>query len=286
VTIVREGAHWYASILMRVRRAAPAPYPVAADGVTGIDRGVAHAVVTSNGDVLDMPAATPRQIERERRLARAVSRKRRGSSNRRKAVLALRRHRAKLARRRRDRMHKITHGIVKDRAQNHGAVIIEKLRVGAMTASVRGTAEAPGRNVRQKSGLNRRILESGWGEMRRQLDYKLRRAGGRLIEVPARHTSQTCPACGTVDPASRTAQAVFHCTGCGHEAHADVNAAVEIRRRGLLALGLTDEGSLSSVSTTPAGTVGAARGALCAGMATKREEQKIDVSAMPRETAA
>ena len=276
VTISREGVHWYASILMRVRRSAPAPHPIAADGVVAIDRGVAHAVVTSDGTMLDMPAQTPRQIERGRRLARALSRKKRGSNNRRKALLALRAHKAKMVRLRRDRMHKITHAIVKTCTENQGAVVIEKLRVQAMTASAKGSVETPGRNVAAKSGLNRRILESGWGEMRRQLTYKLKRSGGRLIDVSARHTSQTCANCGTVDPASRQTQALFQCTRCGHTAHADVNAAIEIRRRGLQALGLSP----------PAGTVGAARGALCPSMAMKREEQKIDVSAMPQETAA
>lgn len=190
VTISREGAHWYASIVMRVRRPAPPLHRISPEGVVGIDRGVAHAVVTSDGAMLNMPALTPRRIERGRRLARALSRKKRGSANRRKALLALRAHKAKLARRRRARMHEITHGIVKSCAENQGAVVIEKLKVQAMTASAKRTVEAPGRNVTAKSGLNRRILESGWGELRRQLKYKLKRTGRRLIEVPAPHTSQ------------------------------------------------------------------------------------------------
>lgn len=144
----------------------------------------------------------------------------------------------------------MTHQITAHLAKNHRVIVIEKLDVRAMTASARGTAAEPGRNVAQKSGLNRSILDVAWGEIRRQLLYKLQRAGGVLIEVSARDTSRTCGACRVVDVASRVSRDRFVCVRCGHAAHADVNAAIEIRRRGLIALGLT-----------PAGTVGEARGA-------------------------
>ena len=72
-----------------------------------------------------------------------------------------------------------------DLAKNHGAVVVEALRVRNMSASAKGTAEEPGRNVRQKAGLNRSILDQGWGAFRRMLAYKLAERGGRLIQVPA-----------------------------------------------------------------------------------------------------
>src|SRR6266540_2096378 len=97
-----------------------------------------------------------------------------------------------------------------------------------MTRSVRGTAEAPGRNVHQKAGLNRSILDNTPGERRRQLAYKASRHGSELRLVPPSGTSQTCSACGTRDPESRQGCGrVFACTTCGHQAHADLNAAVE-----------------------------------------------------------
>ena len=67
----------------------------------------------------------------------------------------------------------------------------------------------------------------------RLLGYKLADRGGRLIEVPAAYTSQTCAECGVVDARSRQDQARFVCTGCGHEANADTNAAIIILKRGL-----------------------------------------------------
>jgi putative transposase len=87
--------------------------------------------------------------------------------------------------------------------------------------------------VRQKAGLNRAILDQGWGAFRVMLGYKLADRGGKLIEVPAAYTSQTCAVCGVVDAASRQDQARFVCTGCGHEANADTNAAINILQRGL-----------------------------------------------------
>ena len=85
--------------------------------------------------------------------------------------------------------------------------------------------------VRQKAGLNRSILDQGWGGVRILLGYKLADRGGKLIEVSAAYTSQTCAACGVVDAASRICQSRFVCTGCGHEANADTNAAINILRR-------------------------------------------------------
>ncbi|MFN8757337.1 MAG: RNA-guided endonuclease InsQ/TnpB family protein, partial [Tagaea sp.] len=106
-----------------------------------------------------------------------------------------------------------------------------------MTASAAGTAAKPGRRVAQKSGLNRAILDKGWGELRRQLVYKAEWLGGQVVEVDPRFTSQTCAACGQVDARSRLDQARFACVACGHRANADTNAARNILRRGLAAIG-------------------------------------------------
>ena len=84
-------------------------------------------------------------------------------------------------------------------AQNHGTVVLEALKVRNMSASAKGTAAEPGKMVRQKAGLNRAILDQGWGGFRIMLGYKLADRGGRLIEVSAAYTSQTCAACGVVD---------------------------------------------------------------------------------------
>ena len=103
-----------------------------------------------------------------------------------------------------------------------------------MTRSARGTENDPGRNVRAKSALNRRILQQGWGYAQGMFDYKAARAGIRHIRVYPGGTSQTCAQCGKRDSASRISQAEFTCTSCGHEANADRNASTNIGDRGTL----------------------------------------------------
>ena len=119
------------------------------------------------------------------------------------------------------------------------------LQTRAMTASAKGTVESPGRNVRQKAGLNRVILATGWSGLRAMLAYK----APRLLTVDPRYTSQTCAACGEIHAASRQSQANFHCVACGHADHADLNAALHknIRRRGLA----LRHGEECSASPTP-----------------------------------
>jgi transposase len=94
-----------------------------------------------------------------------------------------------------------------------------------MTRSAKGTTHDPGQNVRQKAGLNREILTSGWGLLVRRLDDK---APGRVQKINPAFTSQRCSGCGHVDRRSRESQAVFRCTACAFTCNADVNAARNI----------------------------------------------------------
>ncbi|MDJ1644808.1 RNA-guided endonuclease InsQ/TnpB family protein, partial [Streptomyces pakalii] len=146
----------------------------------------------------------------------------------RKTIADIGKLRTRQANRRRDFTHKLTTNL----AKNHGMVGIEDLRVKNMTATAKGTVENPGRNVRQKAGLNRSVLDNTPGERRRQLAYKTRLYGSELRVVPPFHTSQTCAACGRVDPESRKGCGrLFACVHCGHEDDADHNASVEIEAR-------------------------------------------------------
>ncbi|MEN1416579.1 transposase, partial [Pseudomonas aeruginosa] len=129
---------------------------------------------------------------------------------------------------RRDYLHKTSTAI----SQNHAMVCIEDLQVRNMSKSAAGTTEQPGRNVRAKSGLNKAILDQGWFEFRRQLDYKLAWRGGWLVTVPPQNTSRTCPCCGHVSADNRQTQARFACVECGFEDNADVVGAINVLRAG------------------------------------------------------
>jgi putative transposase len=115
-------------------------------------------------------------------------------------------------------------------------IVIEDLKVSNMSKSAKGDMEKPGKNVNAKSGLNRSILDQGWAEARRQLEYKQVWRGGIVFAVPAQYTSQKCSGCGHVDKASRPSQDTYCCTTCGMEMNADVNAAKNILAAGHVVL--------------------------------------------------
>jgi putative transposase len=112
--------------------------------------------------------------------------------------------------------------------KNHAVIVIEDLKIANMTASAKGSIESPGRNVRQKAGRNRSLLDVSPGQIRLMLGYKAGWYGSRVIVVDPAYTSQQCSGCGKVDGASRISQSQFVCTNCGSIFDADVNAAKNV----------------------------------------------------------
>jgi IS605 OrfB family transposase len=110
-------------------------------------------------------------------------------------------------------------------ARRYELIRIEDLRIRNMTRSARGTIELPGRNVRAKAGLNRSILQRGWGLIAARLEHK---AAGRVERVNPVYTSQRCSACGYIAAESRKSQALFACVACAWTGNADLNAARNI----------------------------------------------------------
>jgi putative transposase len=236
LTISRDALGWHVSLCCQMEVEAPA---ARVGPSVGIDRGVVAVVATSAGDLFAMPALPPGQAERLRRLQRKAgrqetTRRRRANGERRRSrrhqrtLEGIARLRAREARIRADFLHKLSTNL----AKSHGAVVLEKLDVVAMTRSARGSAEEPGTRVAAKRGLNRAILGSGWGELRRHLAYKCQRHGSVLMEVPAAYSSQECAECRAIDPANRRGR-LFHCVACGHADDADINAARVILARAI-----------------------------------------------------
>jgi putative transposase len=126
---------------------------------------------------------------------------------------------------------------IMDISKNHAFVCVEDLQISNMSRSAKGAGA--GRRVKQKSGLNRAILDQGWGNFRRQLAYKVAWNGGIFLAVDPKNSSRTCPACRHVSPNNRKTQANFVCVACGYTHHADVVGAINILERGhrLLACG-------------------------------------------------
>jgi transposase len=216
VTMDRAG-RWHVAFT-----AIPEPIPAPGNGkVVGIDRGVAVGAALSTGELLRVPGLTATERKRMQRLERRLARTKRGSNRRGHVRLTLARLRARQTDRREDWAEKAS----TDLARRFDVIKVENLDVKNMTRSARGTAAAPGRNVRQKAGLNREIMRSGWGLLARRLEDK---APGRVEKINPAFTSQRCSACGHVDAKSRESQARFVCTACGFACNADVNAARNI----------------------------------------------------------
>jgi transposase len=202
--------------------AIPQPIPGPGTGeIVGIDRGVVVPAALSTGKLLVCPRLRPAEQPRLRRLQRKLARARQGSTRRHRAKTAIARLKARETDRRKDWAEQTS----TDLARRFDLIRIEDLRVRDMTRSARGTAERPGTGVRQKAGLNRGILASGWGLLARRLQDK---APGRVEKIPPAYTSQRCSECGHVAADSRESQALFRCTACGYTEHADVNAARNI----------------------------------------------------------
>jgi transposase len=200
------------------------PKPIPAPGIgwtVGIDRGVAISAALSTGELLCAPGLTRTERMRLLRLQRKLARAQRGSARRAYVKRVIARLRAREKDRRKDWAEKASTDI----ARKFDTIRVEALQITNMTRSARGTAGSPGKNVRQKAGLNREIMRSGWGLLVRRLEDK---APGRVEKVNPAFTSQRCSACGQLDAESRKSQARFACTACGFACNADVNAAKNI----------------------------------------------------------
>ena len=206
--------------------------------------GVKRFVTMSNGDFVEPPNPFKQEREKLAKLQRKLARQKKGSRNSRKTKRKIARLHRYIADSRRDFLHKISTKI----AKNHSIIYVEDLKVSNMSASASGTKESPGKNVRQKSGLNRSILDQGWYSFFQMLSYKLEQRGGKLIKVDPRNTSRTCPRCGLVSAENRKSQATFACIGCGFRSNADEVGAIKILRAGRARLACGMSGAVRPLS--------------------------------------
>jgi len=221
----RAGGGWQVAISHKIE----IPKAEALSAAKAVDVGVSVPYATSDGELFHLPRTMARLDSATRRAQKKLSRGKRRSKRYAKKRARVAKLKARAARVRRHLSHEVSRHL----ARTCGMVAIEDLSVRSMNASARGTADEPGRNVAQKSGLNRAILNVGWHAFAVMLAYKLEETGGQLVKVRAAYTSQTCAVCGHVDSSSRKSQATFCCTACGHRANADINAARNILARAM-----------------------------------------------------
>jgi len=201
----------------------------------GIDRGVAIPAAVCDGTEFDFSPIQKKRLAgaelQRKRWQRIAARREKGSHRRTKAHRRAARYALYEARVRSDMAHKASRTLVDD--LHVRLFVFEDLRTKNMTRSAKGTVDKPGRNVRQKAGLNRAILHSAWGRIHQFTRYKARREDKLAIVVPPHHSSQECRLCGFTSPGNRLSQAEFACQRCGHAENADVNAAGVVKLRGV-----------------------------------------------------
>ena len=190
----------------------------------GIDVGIAKFATLSTGESIQAINAfktLQNKLAREnRKLARMIKK----SNNWILQKQKLNKLHTKIANTRATFLHQTTAKL----SREHKTIVLEDLKISNMSKSSKGTADNHGKNVKAKSGLNRAILDQGWHEFKRQLDYKLKWNGGKIATVNPCNTSRTCISCGHIDKLNRTTQSLFKCVKCSYTANADYIGAVNI----------------------------------------------------------
>jgi len=234
LTIRRKNEKWYAVISVRydknqLRRESP----VDSCRFIGLDAGCTALVYPSEGEPIENPKMLGTVLSDLKKAQKSLSRKQKGSHSRLRARKQVTRIHEQVSNQRRDFLHKLSASLV----SKYNFISIENLKLKNMTGSARGTKENPGRNVKQKSGLNRSILDAGIGLFFSMLESKAEEAGIRLEKVDPRGTSQRCSQCGEIVHKT-LAERVHDCPFCGFVAHRDHNAAINILNLGLSQAGL------------------------------------------------
>ncbi|MEK8228484.1 RNA-guided endonuclease TnpB family protein [Oerskovia sp. M15] len=220
-TVSRRGGRWRISLNVEAADLHPAAQHPARDdtdhgGWAGVDRGLHAPVVAATSDgtqtlwITEAPKALRAAQPVTRRLQKALSRKAKGSANRRAAVQRLARHHERVRARRHYFLHQVSNALVK----THDRLVLEDLNIQGMLANHRLAAA---------------ISDAAWGELARQITYKQSWRRGQLLTADRWFpSSKTCSACGDVKTTLTLADRVFHCEICGHTIDRDLNAAVNL----------------------------------------------------------
>ncbi|MDG4535945.1 transposase [Streptomyces sp. AV19] len=243
ISVKREGRRWYVVLACDEVPAEPLP---ATGAIVGIDMGVTHFLTTSDGVHVGNPRFLQRSAEElaeaQRRLATFPKRTKRRTKEHRAAARRVAKIHAKIRRQRLDRHHKVALALVRE----HDVIGYERLNTAGMTKAPRPKPDTDNggaflaNGATAKAGLNKSILDAGWGLFLGILAQKAESAARRVIPVDARNTSRTCPpsagGCGHVAEENRVTQAKFECVRCGLVENADRVGALNVLHRAGLAL--------------------------------------------------
>src|SRR6266568_3791924 len=215
-TVSEKAGRWFVSI--QVQENCEKPVPTAPTAI-GVDLGIKTLATLSDGTTFENPRALKHAQKKLKRLERAKSRRKKGSANRAKARKAIAKVHARIANIRRDATHKLTSYLSK----NHALVAIEDLHVAGMLKNHK---------------IAQAVSDSNFGEIRRQLEYKVAWQGTHVVTIDRFYpSSKTCSGCGYVKPELSLRERVYVCEACGLTIARDLNAAINLRT---VAVGFTD----------------------------------------------
>ncbi len=211
-TVSEQAGHWYVSIQVEQEQAVP----VNTGPVVGVDVGIKEFATLSDGTIIPNPRYLKRRLKKIKRFHRAVSRKQKGSKNRRKAANRLARLHRKVRNQRQNTLHQVTTSLAKTKS----VIVIEDLNVAGML---------------KNRHLAQTITDVGFGEFRRQLAYKAAWYSSRVLLADRWYaSSKTCSGCGWVDEDLTLADRTFQCrnpqTSCGLVISRDLNAAINLSK--------------------------------------------------------
>ncbi len=232
VTIKREIDQWYVVFSCEVET--PTPLPVSSEDV-GIDLGVTHLATLSNGEMIEHPRYYRKaEITLEKR-QQALSRKKKGSHRRERAKRLTGLAHRKIARQRRDFLHKQSRQLV----QRYQMLVFEDIQTSDLVRKPKPKQDESGmylpNGAAAKGGLNKSMLDASWGMFVAMCSAKAAEAGRTLLKVNPQFTSQVCSGCGQVKKKDLSER--WHSCDCGAELGRDVKAAIKILVRGKQQLG-------------------------------------------------
>lgn len=226
--IKKEIDGFYLSIITEQEIETPIIKLIDDSQAVGIDVGVSNFYVSSDDVYKDNPKFLEVFGKKLRIEQRSLARKVKGSSNWKKQKINLAKVNLKVKRSRKDHHHKEANELIRD----YDFICAEDLKLKNMTKSSKGGDVEHGKMVKQKSGLNRSLLDTGIGLFFNIIEYKTQWQGKQFVQVNPKHTSQECSECGHISPENRKTQSKFKCVKCGYEDHADKNASKNIKSRG------------------------------------------------------
>ena len=226
LTISRKNGKYYVSIMTEIEKEIPV---ITTNKEVGVDLGLKYFAILDNGEKIENPNFLKSELEYLAKLQKKFSLTKKGSNNHFKLKSKISSLHEKIKNKRELFLHETSKKLVNE----YDTFYFEDLNVKGMSSSAKGTSEKPGKNVKQKSGLNRNVLDVSFGNFLNMVEYKSKFAGKTLIKVNRFFpSSKNCSNCDYKNTGLVLKDRFWVCSNCGFQHDRDVNAAKNIKKEG------------------------------------------------------